>query len=376
MAKVPYTLWSEGDRVLTWDQRLLPFQEKVIELSTWQEVAHAIRSMQVRGAPLIGVSAAFGVALGLRELSGAGRLESASAAQVVLDDICASLMATRPTAVNLAWGVTQVRRSVAQAPHAEWARVAWARALELHAADAQCNADIGKHGLIAWEEMIARAKDQARPLQILTHCNAGALATVAWGTALAPVYQAHQRGIAVHVWVDETRPRNQGASLTAWELARAGVPHTVIADNAGGLLMMRGQVDMVIVGCDRVAANGDVVNKIGTYLKALAARAHQIPFWVACPLSTIDLDTPGGMQVEIEARQASEVEQMQGLVEDQSSALYQQIVSVRIVPVGSAVLNPAFDITPAGLVSGLITERGVIPATGEAIREILALEPV
>ncbi len=375
MAKLPYTLWIEGHRVLTWDQRRLPFREEVIELSTWQEAAHAIRSMQVRGAPLIGVTAAFGVALGLRELAGSGRHSSLTAAQTALDEICASLIATRPTAVNLAWGVNQVRRAVAQAPHPDWARVAWARALELHAADAQCNAEIGNHGLSAWKEMIARAKDQARPLQILTHCNAGALATVAWGTALAPVYQAHQQGIAVHVWVDETRPRNQGASLTAWELARAGVPHTVIADNAGGLLMMRGQVDVVIVGCDRVAANGDVVNKIGTYLKALAARAHQIPFWVACPLSTIDPDTPGGMQVDIEDREASEVEQMQGLVEDQSSALYQQMVSVRVVPVGSAVLNPAFDITPAALVSGLITERGVIPATGKAICQVLALEP-
>jgi methylthioribose-1-phosphate isomerase len=376
MVEVPYTLWLEGDRVLTWDQRLLPFREEVIELSTWQEAAHAIRHMQVRGAPLIGVTAAFGVALGLRELAGSGQLESPTAAQTVLDDICASLIATRPTAVNLAWGVHQVRHAVAQASHPDWARVAWARALELHAADAQCNADIGKHGLIAWEAMIARAKDQARPLQILTHCNAGALATVAWGTALAPVYQAHQQGIAVHVWVDETRPRNQGASLTAWELARAGVPHTVIADNAGGLLMMRGQVDLVIVGCDRVAANGDVVNKIGTYLKALAAQAHQIPFWVACPLSTIDRDTPRGMDVEIEEREASEVELMQGLVEDQRSALYQQIVSVRVVPAGSAVLNPAFDVTPAALVSGLITERGVVRASGEAIREILALERV
>jgi methylthioribose-1-phosphate isomerase len=374
MVKLPYTLWIEGDRVLTWDQRLLPFREEVIELSTWQQAAHAIRSMQVRGAPLIGVTAAFGVALGLRELAGSGHLESSTSAQTGLDEICASLMATRPTAVNLAWGVNQVRNAVAQARPADWARVAWARALDLHAADAQCNADIGKHGLIAWEALIDRAKGEARPLQILTHCNAGALATVAWGTALAPVYQAHQQGIAVHVWVDETRPRNQGASLTAWELARAGVPHTVIADNAGGLLMMRGQVDLVIVGCDRVAANGDVVNKIGTYLKALAAQAHQIAFWVACPISTIDRDTPGGMQVEIEERPASEVEQMHGLVEDQGSALYQQIVGVRVVPVGSAVLNPAFDITPAALVSGLITERGTIPATGEAIRRVLALE--
>ncbi|MFY7985831.1 MAG: S-methyl-5-thioribose-1-phosphate isomerase, partial [Burkholderiaceae bacterium] len=335
------TLWIEQRQVFTWDQTRLPFEREVICLENSQDCARAIAGMQVRGAPLIGAVAALGMAMAIREALAkhpgcyreAGWLES----------LAKALLATRPTAVNLAWAVGQVSASVNailqastidQEPPTEelkadrvaysrpnrpgnaiadsmasaLAEQAWQRALDLVDDDRNCNAAIGlqtQHVLLKH----ARGQTASRPLQILTHCNAGALATVDWGTATAGIYQLHAQGIALHVWVDETRPRNQGASLTAYELADAGIPHTVIADNAGGLLMMRGLVDAVMVGCDRVCANGDVVNKIGTYLKALAAKAHGIPFWVACPASSIDMSCPSGMDVSIEERSALELSQ-------------------------------------------------------------------
>ena len=385
------TLWIEQRQVFTWDQTRLPFEREVICLENSQDCARAIASMQVRGAPLIGAVAALGMAMAIREALAkhpgcyreAGWLES----------LAKALLATRPTAVNLAWAVGQVSASVNailqastidQEPPTEdlkadrvaysrpnrpgnaiadsmasaLAEQAWQRALDLVDDDRNCNAAIGmqtQHVLLKH----ARGQTASRPLQILTHCNAGALATVDWGTATAGIYQLHAQGIALHVWVDETRPRNQGASLTAYELADAGIPHTVIADNAGGLLMMRGLVDAVMVGCDRVCANGDVVNKIGTYLKALAANAHGIPFWVACPASSIDMSCPSGMDVNIEERSALELSQIRGLPVHPQQTLRQPIL-VEIMQEGQICYNPGFDITPAALVSGLITEHALI----------------
>jgi len=385
------TLWIEQRQVFTWDQTKLPFEREVICLENSQDCARAIASMQVRGAPLIGAVAALGMAMAIREALAKhpGCYREAG----WLDTLAKALLATRPTAVNLAWAVGQVSASVNailqastidQEPPTEelkadrvaysrpnrpgnaiadsmasaLAEQAWQRALDLVDDDRNCNAAIGmqtQHVLLKH----ARGQTASRPLQILTHCNAGALATVDWGTATAGIYQLHAQGIALHVWVDETRPRNQGASLTAYELADAGIPHTVIADNAGGLLMMRGLVDAVMVGCDRVCANGDVVNKIGTYLKALAAKAHGIPFWVACPASSIDMTCPSGMDVNIEERSALELSQIRGLPVHPQQTLRQPIL-VEIMQEGQICYNPGFDITPAALVSGLITEHALI----------------
>lgn len=385
------TLWIEQRQVFTWDQTRLPFEREVICLENSQDCARAIASMQVRGAPLIGAVAALGMAMAIREALAKhpGCYREAG----WLDTLAKALLATRPTAVNLAWAVGQVSASVNailqastidQEPPTEelkadrvaysrpnrpgnaiadsmasaLAEQAWQRALDLVDDDRNCNAAIGmqtQHVLLKH----ARGQTASRPLQILTHCNAGALATVDWGTATAGIYQLHAQGIALHVWVDETRPRNQGASLTAYELADAGIPHTVIADNAGGLLMMRGLVDAVMVGCDRVCANGDVVNKIGTYLKALAAKAHGIPFWVACPASSIDMSCPSGMDVNIEERSALELSQIRGLPVHPQQSLRQPIL-VEIMQEGQICYNPGFDITPAALVSGLITEHALI----------------
>jgi len=272
------------------------------------------------------------------------------------------LASARPTAVNLAWALDRVVQAVAGLPPVERAEAAWRESLRLCDEDIACNEAIGAHGarlLLALPS--ARA---GRTLNILTHCNAGRIATVDHGTALAPVYALQRAGVRVHVWVDETRPRNQGASLTAWELAEAGIPHTVIADNAGGLLMMRGEVDAVITGCDRVAANGDVANKIGTYLKALAAQDNRLPFWVACPVSSIDPATADGESIRIEERSAEEVSHVQGWLDEG------RLARVRVVPDGSPVANPAFDVTPARLVTALITERGVIAASHAGLRSI------
>jgi methylthioribose-1-phosphate isomerase len=353
------------------DQTRLPFAVEWVSLRTADDCRSAIVRMQVRGAPLIGAVGAFGLAYALRELADAsGALrpsggttapDAVAGAHPDLDEVVAWLASARPTAVNLAWAVTRVADVVRTVPASQRADVAWAEAVRIAEEDAAGNAAIGAHGA----ELLRPLVTPRRPVQLLTHCNAGWLATAGHGTALAPIYALHDAGVPVHVWVDETRPRNQGAALTAWELAAAGVPHTVIADNAGGLLLMRGEVDAVIVGADRVAANGDVANKVGTYLKALAAQAHGVPCYVACPVSTIDPATPSGDAIAIEERDASEVAYVTGADEDGV------VRRVRVVPSGTATANPAFDLTPAALVTALITERGVVPATAEGIRALM-----
>jgi methylthioribose-1-phosphate isomerase len=347
---VPYrTLWLAGPGVVrVIDQRRLPFELVTLDLKTLEDAAHAIKTMVVRGAPLIGATAAYGLALALRTDASERRIEEASSI----------LRATRPTAVNLAWALERVRRAIANLDPGQRFEAALREAGDICEADVeQCRA-IGAHGL----EVIRRlAKPAARRINILTHCNAGWLACVDWGTALAPIYMAHDAGVPVHVWVDETRPRNQGASLTAFELGAHGVPHTVIVDNLGGLLMQRGEVDMVIVGSDRTTACGDVCNKVGTYLKALAARDNGVPFYAALPVSTIDWNLDSGSQIEIEERSAAEVTEVSG------RTAAGEVASVRVVPDGSAALNLAFDVTPARLVTGIVTERGVCAASREGL---------
>jgi methylthioribose-1-phosphate isomerase len=339
------SIWLEPDgwSVGAIDQRRLPHEFVIARLETAEAAADAIRTMLVRGAPLIGATAAYGMALAVRDdRSDAG-----------IDRAYQLLIATRPTAINLKWALDEMVRAIKPRPPSERAQVAYARAAEIAEEDVAINREIGRHGL-ALIEVIATTKAPGDAVNILTHCNAGWLATVDWGTATSPIYHAHDRGLKVHVWVDETRPRNQGASLTAWELGHHGVPHTVIADNTGGHLMQRRMVDLAIVGTDRVTANGDVCNKIGTYLKALAAHDNGVPFYVALPSPTIDFGIDDGSQIPIEQRAAEEVATMTGRTADG------RIETVQVVPDGSPVANYAFDVTPARLVSGLITERGVL----------------
>ncbi|MBM3391128.1 MAG: S-methyl-5-thioribose-1-phosphate isomerase [Betaproteobacteria bacterium] len=333
-----FTIREEGDAVVILDQSLLPHQYVTRHLKSLADAAHAIRAMLVRGAPLIGVAAAYGVALALKEGAGDESLQHA----------CDTLAATRPTAVNLHWALTRMQRHLRPLPVAQRRAAAWAEARAIAAADAAANRAIGAHGL-ALIERIAH-----RPASLMTHCNAGWLATAAWGTALAPVYAAREAGLPVHVYVSETRPRNQGL-LTAWELHEAHIPHTLIADNAAGLLLRQGKVDLVIVGADRIAANGDTANKVGTYLKALAAADCGVPFYVAAPTSTIDMACPGGEDIPIEARAGEEVRHVVGLDRHGTPA------AVAIAPEATAVANPAFDVTPARLITGIVTERGVLP---------------
>jgi methylthioribose-1-phosphate isomerase len=307
--------------------------------------------MLIRGAPLIGAAAAYGMCLALR----------ADASDEGLDRAYATLLATRPTAINLKWALDEMMAVVRNRPRSDRAAAAYRRAAEICDEDVALNTAIGRNGLPLIEAIAARKKPGER-VNVLTHCNAGWLATVDVGTATAPIYLAHDKGIAVHVFADETRPRNQGASLTAWELGQHGVPHTVIADNTGGHLMQHGAVDLVIVGTDRVTANGDVCNKIGTYLKALAARDNNVPFYVALPSPTIDFTVADGVaEIPIEERSADEVATMTGRTANG------RIETVRIVPDGSAVANYGFDVTPARLVTGLITERGVLGASRAAL---------
>jgi methylthioribose-1-phosphate isomerase len=348
------TIWPTAERsVQVIDQTRLPFEFATLELSTLEQAARAISTMIVRGAPLIGATAAYGVALAMRSDPSDSALEAA----------VRMLQATRPTAHNLTWALNRMRGALSRSAPAARADAALREAAAICDDDvAQCHS-IGVHGLQILRQL---AEPLRRPLRILTHCNAGWLACVDWGTALAPIYLAHDAGMAVHVWVDETRPRNQGAALTAFELAAHGVPHTVIADNAGGLLMQRGQVDLVLVGSDRTTATGDVCNKIGTYLKALAARDSGVPFYVALPASTIDWSLERGSDVVIEERAASEVTHISGRASSGA------IETVRIVPEGSPALNPAFDVTPARLVTGLITERGICAASAAALRSLYA----
>jgi methylthioribose-1-phosphate isomerase len=347
------TIWVEPDgwSVGVIDQTRLPHVFEIRNLRSLAEVAHAIKSMTVRGAPLIGAAAAYGLALAAREDDSVDGLERA----------CEVLAATRPTAINLRWALEETMAAVRTAPRGQRAAAAYRKAAEICDEDVTINQAIGRHGL-PLIEAIAAKKQPGERVNILTHCNAGWLATVDVGTATAPIYLAHERGIPVHVYVDETRPRNQGASLTAWELGQQGVPHTVIADNTGGHLMQHGLVDIVFVGTDRVTATGDVCNKIGTYLKALAARDNGVPFHVALPSPTIDFSLSDGVaEIPIEERAAAEVESITGLAADGTLA------SVRVVPTGSPVANYGFDVTPARLVTGLITERGVIEPTLAAL---------
>jgi methylthioribose-1-phosphate isomerase len=353
------TLWPtpQRDAVQLIDQRLLPHRLRIETVASAQAMTVAIGEMWVRGAPLIGAAAAYGLALQ------AGR----DASDGALDAAARMLRASRPTAVNLAWALDRMLRRLRPAPLARRAALAWAEAGVIAEEDVLANQAIGRHGLALLRAVAAR---KAGPVQVLTHCNAGWLATVDWGTATAPIYQAQAAGLPLHVWVDETRPRNQGASLTAWELGQAGVPHTLVADNAGGHLMQRGQVDLVIVGCDRVSARGDVCNKIGTYLKALAARDNGVPFYVAMPTPTLDLGLADGLtEIPIEERSAHEVTHIAG------RSASGELLEVQIAPEGTPAANPAFDVTPARLVSALITERGIVAAEEGALRRLMATAP-
>ena len=345
------TIWLDEDgwSVRIIDQTRLPWTLEIVRLTDVAEAARAIKTMQVRGAPLIGAAAAYGLCLAVR----------ADASTDAMERDAALLAATRPTAVNLRWALERMLTRLRNTPAADRVRIAYAEAAAIADEDVAQNEAIGTHGLPLIE---AAARDKRGRVNVLTHCNAGWLATVDWGTALAPIYKAYDAGIDLHVWVDETRPRNQGAALTAWELGRHGVAHTVLADNAGGHLMQHGEVDLVIVGTDRVTRTGDVANKIGTYLKALAARDNNVPFWVALPSTTLDWSVSDGVrEIPIEQRSASEVTDITGRMADGS------IATVRVAPLESDAANPAFDVTPARLVTGLITERGRCEASAAGL---------
>ncbi|MBS0534396.1 MAG: S-methyl-5-thioribose-1-phosphate isomerase [Proteobacteria bacterium] len=347
------TIWvsDDGRSVDIIDQTKLPHRFVIVTLRTLAEAAHAIKSMQVRGAPLIGAAAAYGVCLAV----------AADASDESLDRAYDTLLATRPTAVNLRWALDEMRATLRNLPREARLAAAYKRAAEIADEDVAANAALGENGAAMLRDIAARKKSER--VNVLTHCNAGWLAAVDWGTALAPIYKAHEAGLPIHVWVDETRPRNQGMSLTAWELGQHGVPHTVIADNAGGHLMQHGMVDVVIVGTDRTTARGDVCNKIGTYLKALAAKDNNVPFYVALPSPTIDWTLQDGVkEIPIEERSGEELSRMSGRMPDGS------VVEIDIAPEGSPMANYAFDVTPAHLVSGLITERGICAASADGLR--------
>ena len=350
---VPYrTIWlnEDGWSVEIIDQTVLPHQFRTVTLKTLDEAAVAIRDMQVRGAPLIGATAAYGVCLALRD----------DASDDAIDRACDTLAATRPTAVNLRWALDEMRAALRNQPPEERVAIAYRRAAEICDEDVAICSAIGDHGLALIEE-IAAAKPAGEPINILTHCNAGWLATVDWGTATAPIYKAHDSGLPLHVWVDETRPRNQGA-LTAYELVHHGVEHAFITDNTGGHLMQHGMVDLCIVGTDRTTSSGDVGNKIGTYLKALAAMDNGVPFYVALPSTTIDWTLADGVaDIPIERRSGDEISRITGRTDAG------EVTRVTVTPEGSPVANYAFDVTPARLVTGLITERGVAEASRDGL---------
>ncbi len=354
---VPYrSIWRarDGRGVEIIDQTKLPHAFVTVRLETLEDCARAISAMLVRGAPLIGATAAYGIACAMETDPSDDNLQAAHN----------TLLATRPTAVNLRWALDEMHAVLAPAAPGERATIAYRRAAEICDEDVAINEAIGEHGL-ALVRNLWKAGGESGTVNILTHCNAGWLATVDWGTALSVVYKAHDAGIPVHVWVDETRPRNQGASLTAWELGRHGVPHTVIADNAGGHLMQHGLVDMCITGTDRTAASGDVCNKIGTYLKALAAHDNGVPFYVALPGPTIDWTIDDGVkEIPIEQRDPRELSEVTGRLPDGGLA------TISILPKGSPAANYAFDVTPARLVGGLITERGVCEASREGLARL------
>jgi methylthioribose-1-phosphate isomerase len=350
------TIWIGADArtVEIIDQTKLPHELVVLRLATLADAAHAISSMQVRGAPLIGAAAAYGVALAMAE----DPSDEWLAAAVV------SLAATRPTAVNLRWALAEMKRALETVSREERFAAAVARAEAIAEADVAINRAIGTHGTPLIADVWRRKGGGAARVEILTHCNAGWLATVDWGTALAPIYRAYEEGIPIHVWVDETRPRNQGAGLTAWELGEHGIAHTVIVDNAAGHVMREGLVDLCIVGTDRTSAGGDVANKIGTYTKALAARDNDLPFYVALPSPSIDWEIESGSAIPIERRDGREVSHIEGWTEDGRR------IAVRLTPTDSPAVNYAFDVTPARLVTGLITERGICPASRAGLLEL------
>ena len=347
------TIWlgSDGWSVEIIDQALLPHRVVIEKLTSMAAAGHAIKSMQVRGAPLIGATAGYGMCLAMREDPSDAGLARA----------IAFLNEQRPTAVNLRWALEVMRATLVPLPPSQRVAAAYAQAARICDDDVETCRLLGVHGREVIRAIAARKKP-GEVVNILTHCNAGFLACVDWGTATSPIYHAYEAGIKIHVWVDETRPRNQGASLTAFELGGHGVPHTIIVDNAGGHYMQAGKVDVCIVGTDRVTANGDVANKIGTYLKALAAHDNGVPFYVALPHSTIDWTLDDGFKIPIEERSADEVLKMPGRLPDGS------VVTVDIAAPGSPAANPAFDVTPARLVTGFITERGVAPATADGLR--------
>lgn len=345
------TIWRDpGGAVWIIDQTRLPFTLEKVQLKTVADATAAIAEMKVRGAPLIGAAAGYGMALAA----------AADGSDSGLHQAARQLLASRPTAVNLAWAVGELLGAVLPHPPKDRAEIAFARAAEIAEEDVLRNRAIGEAGLPLIRQL---ADARSGPVNILTHCNAGWLATVDWGTATAPVYVAAEAGIDLHVWVDETRPRNQGGQLTAWELAKAGIPHTVIVDNAGGHLMQAGRVDLCLVGTDRTAANGDVANKIGTYLKALAARDCGVPFYVCLPSPTIDWAAESGDAIPIEERSGREVSHV-------SARHSGEAIQAEVVNPGSAVANPAFDVTPARLVSGLVTERGVAEASTSGLAQL------
>jgi methylthioribose-1-phosphate isomerase len=348
------TIWSEDKSVFVIDQTKLPHKFEVAEWGSVEDAAHGIRSMVVRGAPLIGAAAAYGVALAMK----------ANPSEESLQHAYDLLVQSRPTAVNLRWALDRMSALLKRLSPSERTDAAYREALSIADEDAENCSLLGEHGLLLLREVWTRL-DQKRPLQILTHCNAGWLAAVDWGTALAPIYKAFNTGIPLHVWVDETRPRNQGASLTTWELSHHGVPHTLIADNTGGHLMQHGMVDLCIVGSDRTTAAGDVCNKIGTYLKALAAHDNGVPFYVALPFSTIDWELQDGLkQIPIEERSSEEVTRVTG------KTATGEILTVTIGPEGTQAANFAFDVTPARYVTALITERGVCTASAKGLAQL------
>jgi methylthioribose-1-phosphate isomerase len=347
------SVWTEGEDAFgIIDQARLPHEFVTMTLRSPQDAARVIKNMNTRGAPLIGVVGAYGLALAVRD----------DACDDAIQKMVEMLAETRPTAINLKWALWRMRGALLNQPREKRAELAWKEAALIADEDEAMSKAIGQNGLKIIRDIAA--KKPGETVNILTHCNAGWLATVDYGTALAPIYLAHDEGIPLHVWVDETRPRNQGASLTAFELGSHGVDHTILADNAGGHYMQAGQVDMVIVGTDRVTANGDVANKIGTYLKALAARDNDIPFYVALPSSTIDWTLASGRDIPIEERSEDEVLKMTGRLPDGS------VTVVEIAAPGSGAANPGFDVTPARLVTGFITERGTCAATPEGLRSL------
>ena len=346
----PYkTIWFEKNLVKIIDQTKLPHQFIIKDLKTVKDAINAIKTMEVRGAPLIGATAAYGLVLSIIENNDLSYLKKSSE----------ELISSRPTAINLKWAVDRMIKKISGANDKEILKIALDEAKAITGEDEKFCKNIGLNGLKIIEKIANKKKDT---VNILTHCNAGWLATIDWGTATSPIYHAHQKGIKLHVWVDETRPRNQGANLTSYELNEEGISNTVITDNAGGILMQRGQVDMCIVGTDRTLSNGDVCNKIGTYLKALSAKDNNIPFYVALPSSTIDWSIKDHKQIPIEERNSEELSHVEGIDENN------EIKKVRIYPQKSKSLNLAFDVTPAKLVTGLITEKGICEASEKGLK--------